>query len=119
MTARVNRPGTDRQLGLSDSLYRDSMAPVARVVQFVSVSVDQRACASCGGTPMDIRQQLQRLLDVADEARRHVTEIGAHQADAASELDAAEYDLRRLMEEFGSLLGEAKTPGVRRSFGRA
>ena len=59
---------------------------------------------------MDIRQQLMRLLALTDEARRHARELDASRAEAASELDAAEYDLKRLIEEIGDLLADAGKP---------
>ena len=56
------------------------------------------------GLCMDIRQQLQRLLDLTDEARRHALRLDADRGDALSELDAAEYDLQRLIEDVRELL---------------
>ena len=61
---------------------------------------------------MDIRQQLQRLLDLTDEARRHTQELGASRAGAEAELDAAEYDLKRLIAEIRSLLPEGELPAA-------
>lgn len=70
---------------------------------------------------MDIRQQLQRLLDLTEEARRHVQELYASRTGALSELDAAEYDLRRLIDDISSLLpdrvGPVDTAGPRRRAG--
>jgi hypothetical protein len=61
---------------------------------------------------MDIKQQLQRLLDLTDEARRHALRLDANRDDAFSELDAAEYDLQRLIEDIRELLpdGERGAP---------
>lgn len=53
---------------------------------------------------MDIRQQLQRLLDLADEARCHACKLDTNRDEALSELDAAEYDLKRVIEEVRALL---------------
>jgi hypothetical protein len=57
---------------------------------------------------MDIKQQLQRLLDLTDEARRHALRLDADRGDALSELDAAEYDLQRLIEEIRELLPDGE-----------
>jgi hypothetical protein len=53
---------------------------------------------------MDIKQQLERLLDLTDQARRHALQLNANRDDALSELDAAEYDLQRLVAEIRGLL---------------
>ena len=68
---------------------------------------------------MDIRQQLQRLLDLAAEMRHRIRELGTCQCEATSELDAAEYDLKRLIEEVRTLLPDGgrfapQEPGVAR-----
>lgn len=57
---------------------------------------------------MDIKQQLQRLVDLADETRRRLVELDARQSEATSELDAAEYDLKRLVEEIRLLLPDSE-----------
>lgn len=59
---------------------------------------------------MDIKQQLQRLVNRADETRRRVAELDSRQTEATSELDAAEYDLKRLVEEIRSLLPDDPRP---------
>jgi hypothetical protein len=61
---------------------------------------------------MDIRQQLQRLLDIADDARRRAAELSETHAGAAGELDRAEYDLQRVIDEVRGLLGESKVPAA-------
>ena len=61
---------------------------------------------------MDAKQQLQRLLDLADETRRRTRDLGVCQSVAASELDAAEYDLKQVVDEIRALLpaGERFVP---------
>lgn len=53
---------------------------------------------------MDVREQLQRLLDLTERTRQHAAELGVYQSEAQNHIDTAEYDLRRLVEELRDLL---------------
>ena len=61
---------------------------------------------------MDIRQQIQRLLDLSDEMRQRTVALDATRTDASAELDAAEYDLRRLVDEIRELMPGLERPVV-------
>jgi hypothetical protein len=53
---------------------------------------------------MDVKEQLQRLLDLTARTRQHAAELDAYQAEAESFIDTAEYDLRRLIIELRDVL---------------
>jgi hypothetical protein len=53
---------------------------------------------------MDVKEQLQRLLDLTERTRQHAAELDAYQAEAESFIDTAEYDLRRLIIELRDVL---------------
>ena len=53
---------------------------------------------------MDVKEQLQRLLDLTARTRQHAAELDAYQSEAESFIDTAEYDLRRLIIELRDVL---------------
>lgn len=53
---------------------------------------------------MDIKQQLQRLLDLTEETRARAAELAETRAGAESHLDKAEYDLKQLVAELSDIL---------------
>ncbi|MFM9846554.1 MAG: hypothetical protein ACKVP3_05280 [Hyphomicrobiaceae bacterium] len=53
---------------------------------------------------MDVKEQLQRLLDLTERTRQHAAELDVYQSEAQSYIDTAEYDLRRLIIELRDVL---------------
>jgi hypothetical protein len=54
---------------------------------------------------MDVKEQLQRLLDLTARTRQHAAELDAYQAQAENYVDTAEYDLKCLIGELRDVLG--------------
>jgi hypothetical protein len=61
---------------------------------------------------MDVKEQLQRLLDLTERTRQHAAELDAYQAEAQNYVDTAEYDLRRLIIELRDVLDLAPPAGA-------
>lgn len=60
---------------------------------------------------MDVKEQLQRLLDLTERTRQHAAELDTYQAEAQNYVDTAEYDLKCLINELRDVLNLA--PPVR------